>query len=287
MVFQNCVLFPHMTVEQNMAFGLELRKTPREEIRRRVGRAAEVLGIKGLLARRPGELSGGERQRVALGRAIVRQAQVFLFDEPLSNLDARLRDRMRREICRLHARLHATMIYVTHDQTEAMTVGQRLVVIRKGRIQQVADPDTLYKQPANCFVAQSIGSPAMNLFQGRIRQHDGRLVFDEGSFRMTLTGQWLTRLQSYCDRPIVLGVRPEHVGPAAQEPIQPGLRFRAEVEVIERLGAESHVQLGTGNSQFVWRVDVRRSPQVGERVELSVAAGHLHFFDAQTEEAVR
>ena len=286
MVFQNYALYPHMTVAGNMAFGLKLRRLGREEIRRRVREAAEMLSIGKLLARRPDELSGGQRQRVALGRAIVREPKLFLLDEPLANLDAALRAQMRREIHRLQQRLATTMVYVTHDQTEAMTLGGRIVVIRQGRIQQVADPATLYNRPDNLFVAGLIGSPAMNFFHGRIQCRDGRLLFDAGSFTLPVPAARTTQLEGYTGRPIILGIRPEHIASPAAEQTPDAPRIPAVVEAVEPVGAESYVHLSSATHTFVARADADHSFHVGRRAEPAVAVDQVHFFDPQTERAV-
>ncbi|NQU21207.1 MAG: sn-glycerol-3-phosphate ABC transporter ATP-binding protein UgpC [Candidatus Nealsonbacteria bacterium] len=303
MVFQNHVLYPHLNVAGNLAFGLKLRRTNKDEIRRRVREVADVLGIEELLHRRPGQLSGGEVQRVALGRAIVRRPGLFLFDEPLSNLDAGLRSQMRREIRRLHARLGTAMAYVTHDQTEAMTLGQRIAVLCDGRLQQVADPATLYARPANRFVASLIGSPAMNFFDGWVERHEGKLSFAsvatvsfaaDGTasqrqaerFRLPIPAEWTSRLEPYIDRPVTLGVRPEHIGPSPAEPSVVIPRIPAVVEVVEPLGAETYVHLNTGSQSFVSRMGPGCGLTVGEQVETAVAVAHLHFFDPQTEQTV-
>src|SRR3989338_2310146 len=211
MVFQNYALYPHMTVFENMAFGLKLRKYPKQEINKRVIDAAGILGIKALLNRRPKELSGGERQRVAVGRAIVRKPLVFLFDEPLSNLDAKLRVQMRTEIHKLHLRLATTMIYVTHDQTEAMTMGDRIAVMKDGIVQQVADPITIYDKPVNKFVASFIGSPPMNFFYGRILKTNGNLYFDEGTFRVRVVKEMEGKVIAYMNKEVVFGIRAEDI----------------------------------------------------------------------------
>jgi len=286
MVFQNAPLYPHMTAYQNMAFGLKLRGTPRSEIRRRVQRAAEILEITHLLDRRPRALSGGECQRVSLGRAIVGQPNAFLFDEPLSNLDARLRDQIRRQIRRLHARLHATMIYVTHDQNEAMSLGDRVAVIRSGRIQQVAEPATIYHHPANRFVAGLIGSPPMNLVDGELEPGGGGLLFRKGRFAVPVPEVWKTRLGPYCGGPLVLGVRPEHVKLAVAGEPDAGTRIWATVETVEPLGPEYHVYLDTGSHVFVSRMKADPRLHAGNPVELNVATEDLLFFDPRTEEAV-
>src|SRR5512136_176783 len=211
MVFQSYALYPHMSVYDNMAFGLRLRKTPKAEIDRRVKEAADILGIGELLTRKPKQLSGGQRQRVALGRAIVREPKVFLFDEPLSNLDAKLRVQTRAEISKLHQRLETTFIYVTHDQTEAMTMGSRIAVMKDGVLQQIDTPQTLYDRPGNIFVAGFIGSPAMNFFDVRLGSSDGKLVIDGGSFKLEVPSDRATALQSYVGKELVLGVRPENL----------------------------------------------------------------------------
>jgi multiple sugar transport system ATP-binding protein len=286
MVFQGHVLYPHLTVAGNLAFGLKFRRVVQAEIRRRVSEAAELLGISELLSRRPGDLSGGQQQRVALGRAIVRKPNLFLFDEPLSNLDATLRSQMRQEIRRIHARLGTTIVYVTHDQTEAMTLGQRIAVVRAGRIQQVADPATLYNRPANRFVAGLIGSPAMNFFEGRIEHHDPQLVFRTEGFSLPVPETWNARLGSYSGKPITLGVRPEHIGSPAAEQTDNAPRIPAVVEAVEPVGPESYVYLNTGSQTFTLRVDAGRTFRIGERANPAVATGKLHFFDPPTEKAV-
>ena len=305
MVFQHFALYPNMTVAGNMAFGLKLRRTGKAEIERRVTRAAELLGIGDLLSRRPGELSGGQRQRVALGRAIVRKPSIFLFDEPLSNLDAALRTQMRQEIRRIHARLGTTTLYVTHDQTEAMTLGQRIAVIRQGRLQQVADPVTLYSRPANRFVAALIGSPAMNFFEGRIERREGRLLFvterdvSDGDkagddvaggtpqrFTLPIPAIWTARIEPYAERPITLGLRPEHIGRAAAEQTTDAPRFHAHVEAVELVGADVYVHFHTGRQTFVSRMPSGRSVEIGDFAQPAVATDRLHFFDSRTEQAL-
>jgi multiple sugar transport system ATP-binding protein len=283
MVFQNYALYPHLSVQANLAFGLRMRRTGRAEIRRRVVEAADMLGLGPLLSRRPSELSGGQRQRVALGRAIVRRPKIFLFDEPLSNLDAGLRADMRRQIRQLQARLGTTTVYVTHDQTEAMTLGQRIAVLRAGRIQQVADPLTLYQRPANRFVAGLIGSPAMNFFDGRIERRDGGLLFDAGDFRLPIPDAAKETLAPLAGRPITLGIRPEHIGLPAAEPHASELPIRATVEAVEPLGPECHVYLNAGRHNFVSRIPPDGMLRVGQAVRAIVSTAHLNFFDAQTE----
>ena len=288
MVFQDHTLYPHMTARENMAFALKLRKVPKNQIRTRVQEAAHILGLEELLDRRPRALSGGQRQRVAVGRAIVRKPAVFLLDEPLSNLDAGLRARMRMEIKRLHARLGATMLYVTHDQVEAMTLGQRIVVMRRGVMQQVADPLTLYDSPANKFVAAFVGWPPMNFFEGRLRQHEGQPVFSADSgFVVPAPKGTHTVLSDYVDRPVTLGIRPEHVGSTVAEHVAGAPRITASVEVVEPAGCESHVHLRTGDDCFVIRVDSHATFRVGERVSPAVLTEKMHFFDPMTETALR
>jgi multiple sugar transport system ATP-binding protein len=284
MVFQNYALYPHMTVRENMAFGLKLRKFPAPEIRSRVDEAARILGITELLDRRPKALSGGQRQRVAVGRAIVRKPAVFLFDEPLSNLDAKMRVQMRVEISRLHQQLGATMIYVTHDQVEAMTMGQRIVVMKEGRVQQVADPVSLYDKPANRFVAGFIGMPPMNMLEGTIREAGGALRFEgPGNLSLAVSEEVKPVLASYLNQPVLLGLRPEDIGSAAAEQLPGAPRLRVVVDVIEPIGAESYVYFQLTGSTVISRVDAHRKLRVGELFEPAVFIGKAHFFDPHTE----
>lgn len=283
MVFQNYALYPHMTVYQNMAFGLKLRKYPKEEIDARVREAADILGIQELLERKPKALSGGQRQRVAVGRAIVRKPKVFLFDEPLSNLDAKLRVQMRTEISKLHSRLGATMIYVTHDQTEAMTMGDRIVVMRDGRIHQIDTPLTLYNNPVDQFVAGFIGSPAMNFIPGSLAK-DGGLVFDEGNIRIPLPASFDQWLSQHAGREVILGIRPEDI----HDPVTLGsgmntVQITARVEVVEPLGGEVFLYLTTGKTSFVARVDPLHMPVVNQEVKLAVEIEKAHFFDKDSD----
>ncbi|MDZ7391763.1 MAG: sn-glycerol-3-phosphate ABC transporter ATP-binding protein UgpC [candidate division KSB1 bacterium] len=286
MVFQNYALYPHMTVYQNMAFGLKLRKYPKKEIEQRVNEAAEILGIKDLLDRKPKALSGGQRQRVAVGRAIVRKPKVFLFDEPLSNLDAKLRVQMRTEISKLHARLETTMIYVTHDQVEAMTMGDKIVVMKDGVIQQIADPLTLYNRPRNKFVAGFIGSPAMNFFGGRIIHQDG-LWFDAAPLRLRIPASLMSLLKPYVEREIIFGIRPEdiHLGEFAGH-VREAATATCVVEVVEPMGNEIFLYLSCGPNSMVARIPARREPAVGERMDVVFDMSKVHFFDKSTEEAV-
>src|SRR5574338_264745 len=252
MVFQSYALYPHMTVYDNMAFGLKLRKTPKQEIKRRVENAAKVLGIEQLLDRKPRQLSGGQRQRVAVGRAIVREPKVFLFDEPLSNLDAKLRVQMRAEISKLHQRLQTTFIYVTHDQTEAMTMATRIAVINKGKLQQIDTPQTLYDKPGNLFVAGFIGSPAMNFFPGTLRQENGKLCVDAGDFTVAIPDSKAAAYENAVGKDIIFGIRPENIHDSEFTPhnieAEP---VNVRVDVTELLGNEILVYLMSGKNSFV------------------------------------
>jgi multiple sugar transport system ATP-binding protein len=273
MVFQSYALYPHMSAYENMAFALKLRGMPREEIDRRVRDAAQLLGLGELLERKPRQLSGGERQRIALGRAIVRQPQVFLFDEPLSNLDAKLRLQMRREIAALHQRLGATMIYVTHDQVEAMTLGDRIVVLDKGKVQQIAPPMELYDRPRNVFVASFIGSPAMNLLPGEIVR-EGSVTFHARGNAFSLQ---LNPGTVVAQGPVILGVRPEHLHLA-----QVGQGITARVELVEPLGSELLLHLSSGEHQFAARLPSGVPPATGSMVNLEIEREKVHFFDGET-----
>ncbi len=287
MVFQNYALYPHMTVRDNMAFGLKLRKFPKQEIKERIDEAAKILGLEELLDRRPKALSGGQRQRVAVGRAIVRKPEVFLFDEPLSNLDAKLRVQMRVEISQLHNRLGSTMIYVTHDQVEAMTMGTRICVMKDGIIQQVADPISLYDSPANLFVAGFIGTPPMNFFKGSVQAEGEGLVFTSDSgFSMPVPESQREDVGAFCDKPITLGIRPEDIGSPAAEQTEGSPRIKAKVNVIEPMGSESYVYMSVGDDRFVSRVDAHRQFQVGTEAEPAVFLNKVHFFDTASEKAV-
>ncbi len=288
MVFQNYALYPHMSVYDNMAFGLKLRKFPKKEIDERIRDAARILGLDTLLERKPKALSGGQRQRVAVGRAIVRKPAVFLLDEPLSNLDAKLRVQMRVEINQLHDKLGATMIYVTHDQVEAMTMGDRIVVMRDGLVLQVADPLTLYDDPADIFVAGFIGTPPMNFFPGALSGSNGNLQFTaEGGWTLPVPAAMRGPLAAYRDKKVTLGIRPEDIGSprAAQEPGMP--KLKATVDVVELMGAESYVHLSAGPARFVSRVDAHQRFQTGSSVELPVFIDKARFFDTTTEKRIR
>jgi multiple sugar transport system ATP-binding protein len=287
MVFQNYALYPHMTVYKNMAFGLTMRKTPKAEIDRRVRHAAQLLDIADLLDRKPKALSGGQRQRVAVGRAIVRQPQVFLFDEPLSNLDAKMRTAMRTEIKKLHERLQATMIYVTHDQVEAMTMGDRIVVMHEGRVQQIDTPMGLYERPANRFVAGFIGSPAMNFIEGRVVGGDGGgLVFEKGALRLAVAPAHAEALRAAVaggGGEVTLGLRPEHFALPADSERRAGdwQPLTARVEVVEPLGAETYVNLTAEDWAFVARLDGHAKIESGGGIDLLADMRRAHWFDAR------
>ncbi len=287
MVFQNYALYPHMTVFENMAFGLKLRRYPKSEIKRRVDEAAEILGIKKLLDRRPKELSGGERQRVAVGRAIVRKPLVFLFDEPLSNLDAKMRIQMRTEIHKLRMRLQTTFIYVTHDQVEAMTMGDRIVVMKDGKIQQYADPVTIYDCPTNKFVAGFIGSPPTNFMTGRIIQKERKFYFDEGKFQVKLVEEMHDKVLGYIGKEIVLGIRPEDVYDKLFTSLaSPENTVRATCEVVEPMGSEVYLHLNTGRHTFIARVGAHDRPEVNRDMDLVFDMSKVHFFDKETEKTI-
>ncbi len=271
MVFQNYALYPHMTIYQNMAFALKLRNVPKAEIDQRVREAAAILNIESILDRKPKQLSGGQRQRVAVGRAIVRKPQVFLFDEPLSNLDAKLRVQTRKEISRLHRQLEATMIYVTHDQVEAMTMGDRIVVMNAGVVQQIGAPLELYERPANQFVAGFIGSPAMNMIRGRIK--DGGFVSAEGGLRLPLANG----SQDVTD--VVLGIRPEDIYDAAGAYVPPACsELDAQVDVVEPMGNEVFLYATSHGHDLVARLAPQRTPQPEQALRLALDTKRLHFF---------
>ncbi|HEV8148700.1 MAG TPA: sn-glycerol-3-phosphate ABC transporter ATP-binding protein UgpC [Gemmatimonadales bacterium] len=274
MVFQNYALYPHMTVAENLGFALKLRKQPRAVIDARVREAAGMLGIESMLERRPRQLSGGQRQRVALGRAIVRQPQVFLFDEPLSNLDAKLRVQMRRELAALRRRLGTTTIYVTHDQVEAMTLGDRIVLMHEGKVQQVGAPLDIYQRPANLFVAGFLGSPHMNQIAGRVERRDGaRFEAADGSLRIRLRE---TEVPATAEgRAVVLGIRPEAIQPGSGPEALSGV-----VEEIEPLGHESLLTVRAGSTPITLRTEAGLEAEVGETLQLVLLPGALHWFDA-------
>ncbi|MCW5549799.1 MAG: sn-glycerol-3-phosphate ABC transporter ATP-binding protein UgpC [Opitutaceae bacterium] len=293
MVFQNYALYPHMSVYDNMAFGLKLRKFPKKEIDARVREAAAMLGLEPYLERKPKALSGGQRQRVAVGRAIVRKPKVFLFDEPLSNLDAKMRVSTRTEISKLHARLGATMIYVTHDQVEAMTMGDRICVMKDGHIMQVAAPLDLYNHPANMYVAGFIGSPPMNFIKGRIKRTGGQLSFVEDNTRGTpvavqLPDDLAQKAAAYVDKPIVLGIRPED----AQDSLtlaapNPAHTIEVTVEVSEPMGAETYLYLDTGAHSFIARVRASDRFDVNQKVKITFQMDKAKLFDPTTENVLK
>ncbi|MCU0666160.1 MAG: sn-glycerol-3-phosphate ABC transporter ATP-binding protein UgpC [Candidatus Omnitrophica bacterium] len=287
MVFQNYALYPHMTVFENMAFGLKLRHYPKQEIIQRVNDAAQILGLKHLLGRKPRELSGGERQRVAVGRAIVRKPLVFLFDEPLSNLDAKLRVNMRTEIHKLHIRLQTTIIYVTHDQIEAMTMGDRIAVMKEGVIQQVADPITIYDQPKNKFVAGFIGSPPMNFINGKIIKKDGKFYFDEGIIKVKIVEDMYSRIIAYSGKEVVLGIRSEDIYDKLFVSEAPAENIvRVTCEVVEPMGSEVYLHLNTGKHTFIARVASHNRPRVNQDIDVVFDMSKVHFFAKDTEEAI-
>jgi multiple sugar transport system ATP-binding protein len=285
MVFQNYALYPHMSVYDNMAFGLKMRKFARPEIDRRVREAADILGIEDYLARKPRQLSGGQRQRVALGRAIVRHPQVFLFDEPLSNLDAMLRVQMRVEIKKIHDRLGTTAVYVTHDQVEAMTLGDRVVVMKDGIVQQVGDPLELYNAPANRFVAGFIGSPAMNFAKVGVAEEGGTICAVGDGMRLELPPRIAERLRAHVGDEVTLGIRPEDLYLASGDGAD-GLSFAAVVEVVERLGSQILLDVKVGSGAMVAAVEPTVQAKVREHLRLRLNAERLHFFEGRSEIAI-
>jgi multiple sugar transport system ATP-binding protein len=288
MVFQSYALYPHLSVYDNMAFGLKLRKVPKEDIKRRVGEAADILGIRDLLDRKPRQLSGGQRQRVAVGRAIVREPKVFLFDEPLSNLDAKLRVAMRAEISKLHKRLETTFIYVTHDQIEAMTMASRIAVINKGILQQLDTPQNLYDKPNNLFVAGFIGSPAMNFFSGKLRKDGNKLLVDTGDFSVAIPEKYAKPYEGSIGKDIIFGIRPENVHDANFIPPNVDVeKVTVKVDVTELMGNEIFLYLVSGKNTFVARVDPRSKLRLGQDATVAFDMDSIHIFDAETEQAIR
>jgi multiple sugar transport system ATP-binding protein len=283
MVFQNYALYPHMKVYDNLAFCLKLRKTAKPDIKAQVERTAELLGIGELLTRFPHQLSGGQRQRVAVGRAIIRDPKVFLFDEPLSNLDAKLRVNMRTELLDLHHRLKSTAIYVTHDQMEAMTMGTRIVVMRDGEVQQVDTPKKVYENPSNLFVAGFIGSPAMNFFDCAISQENGDLFARNENINFKLPANKTNMLSNYIGKNLVLGLRPENFAPGSGGQ---GSDFKAEVRVVELLGSEQLLNLEVGAKRFSARLDPESVYQIGELREFNAKMELAHMFDPESGEAI-
>ncbi|MBI5067717.1 MAG: sn-glycerol-3-phosphate ABC transporter ATP-binding protein UgpC [Deltaproteobacteria bacterium] len=281
MVFQSYALYPHMTVRENLEFGLKIRKTPPAEIDRLVTEAAQILGIQELLLRKPKELSGGQRQRVALGRAIVRKPSVFLFDEPLSNLDAKLRVQMRAEIKKLQARLQVTSIYVTHDQVEAMTMGHRIAVLHAGTLQQVGTPLEVYERPANLFVAAFIGTPPMNFVEARVAGAGETL--QAGSFALPVPARLRAALRGRDGARVVVGIRPENAVPAGRAPRGPCHRIDTTVEIAEPLGDEVVVHARAGEDALVFKQDPHRPAAIGSTLAVDLELDALHFFDAETQ----
>ncbi len=286
MVFQNYALYPHMSVYENMAFGLKLRKFSKSEIDKRVKEAARILGIENLLDRKPKALSGGQRQRVALGRAIVREPKVFLMDEPLSNLDAKLRVQMRAEILKLHDRLQTTFIYVTHDQTEAMTMATRIVVMKDGVVQQVGTPREVYEVPANIFVAGFIGSPAMNFIQGELKEVDSTLYFSTVGMKVAIPEGKAKGLRdlNLVGKEVILGIRPEDIHDDELFLDSGVSKIKVKVDVAELTGSEKYLHLQVGKETIVARVDARSQAEMGDEIEIAFAPNHLHFFNKDSEE---
>ena len=288
MVFQNYALYPHMTVYENMAFGLKLRKVPKDVIDKKVHEAAEILGLTPYLERKPKALSGGQRQRVAMGRAIVRNPKVFLMDEPLSNLDAKLRVQMRIEISKLHDKLGATIIYVTHDQTEAMTLGTRIVVMKDGIIQQTDTPQNLYQKPANLFVAGFIGSPQMNFVDAEILKEGSELLAKVGDTKLVVPADKAKALEEggYVGKTVVLGIRPEHLfdpSLASASGLDSRNKISSTIRVYELLGAEVFLYFDYGNTQMTARVDPKTTAKTGDKFDFVLDMSQAHFFDKETE----
>ena len=289
MVFQNYALYPHMTVFDNMAFGLKLRKMPKADIKKRVTEAARILDIEHLLDRKPKALSGGQRQRVALGRAIVREPKVFLMDEPLSNLDAKLRGQMRTEISKLHKRLQTTFIYVTHDQTEAMTMGTRIVVMKDGFIQQIDSPQVLYDNPVNVFVAGFIGSPPMNFVDALLEKKGDGLYLTFGNSSVKIPEGKAQKLEGseYIGKQVIMGIRPENMhDEEAYLSASPECVVEAKVEVTELMGATTHLYLNIENSNFTAIVNPRTTAQPGDTIKIALEGNKIHLFDKETEKTI-
>jgi len=288
MVFQNYALYPHMTVYENMAFGLKLRKFPKDEIKSRVNEAAKILGLEPYLNRKPKALSGGQRQRVAVGRAIVRKPKVFLFDEPLSNLDAKLRVQMRTEISKLHHQLEATMIYVTHDQTEAMTMGDKIVILKDGVVNQIDTPLNLYKYPANKFVAGFIGSPSMNFIKGKVEFNNGiNFRTKSSSISLQLSRNYENQLKNYANKNVWLGIRPEDIYDAQTTSERTGFnKLNVILDVVEPMGNEIFLYFPLDGIQFIARIPAREKPEAGSSRSIYLDTEKLHFFDVETENAI-
>jgi multiple sugar transport system ATP-binding protein len=284
MVFQNYALYPHMTVYQNMAFGLEQRKTPKEEIKERVRESAEILGIGELMNRKPKQLSGGQRQRVAVGRAIVRKPEVFLFDEPLSNLDAKLRVQTRVELKKLHERLATTIVYVTHDQVEAMTMGDRIVVMKDGLIQQVGSPLELYNAPVNTFVGGFIGSPAMNFFEAVLVRSGDLLSLQTDTFKIDLSHEKAALTEGYAEKRVIVGIRPEDLVEAKEH--VPGKTIESTVEVVEPIGSEIYLNVSAGEYALTASCDRKTRVKPHQNFILEPFLDYLHLFDIRTQNAL-
>jgi len=289
MVFQNYALYPHMTVYDNMAFGLKLRKMPKDQIKQKVTDVAKVLDIEHLLDRKPKALSGGQRQRVALGRAIVRNPKVFLMDEPLSNLDAKLRVQMRTEISKLHHKLQTTFIYVTHDQTEAMTMGTRIVVMKDGLAQQVDTPHNIYEHPVNMFVAGFIGSPQMNFMEAKVEEKDGEVVllFDNETLILPKDKAAIVKEKAYIGKTVVMGIRPEDIDDGVEFIEEhKDATIDAKVEVTENMGADTNIYMVKGNTNIVARVNGTSKAIVGDTIKIALDSSKIHIFDKETEMTV-
>jgi multiple sugar transport system ATP-binding protein len=287
MVFQNYALYPHMNVYDNMAFGLKLRKFPKSEVDRRVREYAKILGIENLLDRKPRALSGGQRQRVALGRAIVREPKVFLMDEPLSNLDAKLRVQTRAEISKLHNRLQTTIIYVTHDQIEAMTMGDRMVVMRDGVIQQVGAPLDVYDNPNNIFVAGFIGTPPMNFLDGVVKEEGGKIVVDLSAFKLKVPEGKFKHIRQYINKPVVFGIRPQSINDREMLPNSSDDQVvTAMVDVSELIGSEVYLYMSVGEHSFIASVESHTKARDGEKHQVVFDINKMHLFDKETEKAI-
>ena len=289
MVFQNYALYPHMSVYENMSFSLKLRKISKNVIKQRVEEASEILGLGKLLKRKPKQLSGGQRQRVALGRAIVRHPAVFLMDEPLSNLDAKLRVQTRGELKKLHQRLNATVVYVTHDQVEAMTLGDRIIIMHDGKIQQADSPVKIYDNPQNIFVGGFIGSPPMNFFSGQVvKNGEGKFVFQTANFKVWLPDNLYEEFEKVKERDLVLGVRPEYVldKESARHYGKDFNIMKARIDFCEILGAENYIHLSIGSDKLIAKVESHINPLSGEEIEIAIDLGKMHLFDPSTKESI-
>ncbi|WMJ81163.1 sn-glycerol-3-phosphate ABC transporter ATP-binding protein UgpC [Clostridium sp. MB40-C1] len=290
MVFQDYALYPHMTVYENMAFGLKLRKTPKDIIDKKVNEAAKILGLESELKKKPKHLSGGQRQRVALGRAIVRNPKVFLMDEPLSNLDAKLRVEMRSQITKLHKELQTTFIYVTHDQTEAMTMGTRIVIMKDGDVMQIDTPQNAYEHPNNLFVAQFIGSPQMNIIKGKVVEENGRIIIDVcNKLKVELLPymQGMLEEKGYLDNDVYLGIRPEYISETEESSLENKFTvIKSKVEMAEMMGFETYIHFNLGGNKLIARVNSSNSKSIDEEIFLKIPAQNIHLFDVSTEKII-